>query len=108
MSTALATAPTSGRGLTYERPVVGGPMVERVWTCVAADDGEGRLRPDLVGTKTIVRLKAFAFRAEADEWRIEQEAEGFRTCLSGYATFYFGPTDADCNCWLATAEKEAL
>lgn len=81
---------------------------EHTWTCIAADV-DGELDAKAIGQRQLCRRGVFAFRAEADEWVNEQEAEGF-TLHSGpapLATIYFGPTDSPSNCWSVEVTRPA-
>lgn len=90
-----------------------GEVTEENWTCIAAshEDDEGYEIVDeaKIGERTITRRVYFAYRAEAEAWLREQEAEGFAPGMCGgimsAATFYHGPTDAPGNCWSVSVER---
>lgn len=83
-----------------------GEVEEMCWTCIAAEE-DGVIAVDQIGRRTQERYVRFAFKAQAETWAEEQQAEGFTAgdpvpC----ATLYFGPTDSPSNCWSISAQKE--
>lgn len=84
--------------------MIGSVQTER-WRTIAADI-DGVPQPEKAGQVTVRRQAQFAYRAEAEQWAAEQEAEGFGgTVISSAAVAYFGPTDAPGNCWSVSTER---
>lgn len=84
-----------------------GEVEETPWTVIAAEIN-GEIAHEEIGKQGLRRRTQFAYRAEAEAWIAEQEAEGW-TCRWGpgaLATAYFGPTDSPANCWSVEVEKE--
>lgn len=85
-----------------------GQVIQETWRTVAADI-DGIPQPEKINQLTTSRRALFAYRAEAETWARQQEAEGFsETVIGSAAVSYFGPTDAPGNCWSVTAERLEL
>lgn len=80
------------------------------WITVAADIDDVP-QPGELGKLRTERRCLFAYRDAAEQWIIEQAAEGYApaegsTGIASCATLaYTGPTDAPGNCWSVTVEK---
>lgn len=85
-----------------------GQVIGETWRTVAADI-DGIPQPEKINQLTATRRALFAYRAEAEKWAADQEAEGFgETVIASAAVSYFGPTDAPGNCWSVTVERLEL
>ena len=74
------------------------------WITVAADiDGEPQ--PGELGKLRTERYARFAWRAEAETWLTEQQADGYDGTIASAAVSWFGQTDAPGNCWSVTTSK---
>ena len=92
-----------------------GEVTENLWRLIAIDT-DGIVTADdekRIGEVRIERSAYFAYRAEAEDWRDAQIAEGFQTVFGGdglgsAAVSYYGPTDAPGNCWSVSMEKISI
>lgn len=94
-----------GRGVSR---TVMGEVEEQTWTTIAAEVDDV-VQPDQVGKRQTTRRVHFAYEAEAKLWVAEHEAEGWTRSSERpvpCATFYFGPTDSDSNCWSVEVYKD--
>ena len=84
-----------------------GTVTEENWRTIAADI-DGIPQPEKINQVTTSRRALFAYHAEAQQWILDQAAEGFGDAvIASAAVSYFGPTDAPGNCWSVTVERLA-
>lgn len=82
-----------------------GKIESATWITLAADV-DGVAQPEKVGTRTHQLRAYFAYKAEAEAWLAEQQANGYEGAIGMAAISYFGPTDSPSNAWFVQAERE--
>jgi len=86
--------------------VVMGEVEETTWTTIASAVNDVTIEED-IGKRIAVRRVHFAFREEAEDWLVVQEAGGWEVAGPiASACQYYGETDSLSNCWVCEARRE--
>jgi hypothetical protein len=86
--------------------VVMGEVEEETWICIASECDDVTVEED-IGKRIATRRVHFAFKEEAEDWLVVQEAGGWE--VAGPITSacqYYGETDSLSNCWVCEARRE--